>query len=206
MGDLWESFKSSAKALLFNKKNLINLLVLSILILAIPVGLRILQERQIIKSRAVADPVVPTGKDVSKKQDGKWTSKQAKVTLELTSPLGPPGEVSRINLLPPQINVKVPCLPKETSEGELARITWVNPSTPVKEVIIREVNNPKRKGTYSNGVSGPGDTSVPVPEGFNDKDGKRMNLLPDQVYSVSLVGDMEGPPSTFTIPICTRST
>lgn len=81
MGKFVEYFKQ--------KKNLANLLILGILVLAVPVGIKILQQQQIIKSRATADPVVFTGDNVTQ-QDGKWVAKKPQISLELISPLGPP--------------------------------------------------------------------------------------------------------------------
>ncbi len=72
-----------------NKKNLINLLVLGILILAIPLGVNLRQ--QIIKSRAVEDPIKFTGDNVRQKTDGTWVTKSSQISLELTSSFGPVG-------------------------------------------------------------------------------------------------------------------
>src|SRR3990172_9539806 len=72
-----------------NKKNLINLLLLGILVLALPLGVDLIRKQQIIKSRAIADPIVFVGDNVEQK-DGKWIAKDPQISLELTSPLGPP--------------------------------------------------------------------------------------------------------------------
>jgi len=81
MSDFLDFFK--------NKKNLINLLLLGILVLALPLGVDLIRKQQIIKSRAIADPIVFVGDNVEQK-DGKWIAKDPQISLELTSPLGPP--------------------------------------------------------------------------------------------------------------------
>src|SRR3990172_3587432 len=71
------------------KKNLINLLLLGILVLALPLGVDLIRQQQIIKSRALAEPIVFAGDNVEQK-DGKWIAKAPQISLEITSPLGPP--------------------------------------------------------------------------------------------------------------------
>lgn len=78
-----------------NKKNLVSLLILLILILAIPLGINLVKTQQIIKSRATSDPIVFTGESVVDLPGGKKgfklnTEGKAIVKLELTSTLGPP--------------------------------------------------------------------------------------------------------------------
>lgn len=81
------NFPSEEK--LLSKKNLISLLLLAILILAIPLGVRLARQQQILKSRAVADPIKFTGSGVDcSKQECVTTSPT--INIELTSPLGPP--------------------------------------------------------------------------------------------------------------------
>lgn len=93
MGEFLKSFKDEASLLLRNKKNLAGLLILGILILAVPVGIDLIRHQQIIKSRAAADPIVFTGPNVVQR-DGEWKAVKPQISLELTSPLGPPGTVS----------------------------------------------------------------------------------------------------------------
>ncbi len=81
-----EEFKTFFK----NRKNLISVLLLGILILALPLGIRQLQMQQIIKSRAATDPVVFTGPNVKQKGNGVWVATKPKISLQITSPLGPP--------------------------------------------------------------------------------------------------------------------
>lgn len=91
MGEFLDTLKYEAKSLLFNKKSLINLLILSIIILSLYLFIN-LRQSQIIKSRAAADPIVfVAGDNVSQKSDGTWVAKKPQVPIKLTSPLGPPG-------------------------------------------------------------------------------------------------------------------
>ncbi|MDP3758665.1 MAG: hypothetical protein Q8Q86_03005 [Candidatus Daviesbacteria bacterium] len=178
------------------KKNLVNLLLLAILILALPLVVQTVRQQQIIKSRAASDAIIFTGADVIQKSDGTWTSKKPLVSLQLTSPLGPPGNVASINLNPPQIIVLVPCLPKETSTGDLVRISWVNPPTPVNKVTIKTGNS-----SYTTDVSST-DLSITAPVGFRSASNAQLSLSPDAVYAVTLTGDMESGPADFSIPAC----
>lgn len=81
MGEFADYFKE--------KKNLFNLLVLGILVLALPLGINLIRQQQILKSRAAVDPIVFTGDNVQKKADGSWVALKPQITLTLTSPLGP---------------------------------------------------------------------------------------------------------------------
>lgn len=75
---------------LFSKKNLISYLMLAIIILAIPLTVKLVQEQQILKSRAQAGPPIKftgTGVDCSRPE---CTSTSATLDIELLSPLGPP--------------------------------------------------------------------------------------------------------------------
>lgn len=83
MGEFLDFFK--------NKKNLATLLLLGILILALPLGINLIQKQQTLKSRATADPIVIKGSTDVYQVDGQWVAKKdAKISLEITSPLGPP--------------------------------------------------------------------------------------------------------------------
>lgn len=72
-----------------NKKNLVNLLVLAIMVLAVPLGVNLARQQQILKSQAGGGPIAFVGDSV-KVKDGKWTALKSKITLQLTSDLGPP--------------------------------------------------------------------------------------------------------------------
>ncbi len=75
---------------LFSKKNIITYLILAIIALAIPVGIRLVQTQQLLKSKAA------TGNEVTfpnLKQDAQGnfvTTDPQKVDIRLESPLGPP--------------------------------------------------------------------------------------------------------------------
>lgn len=88
MEEFLESIKSETKDLFRSKKNLINLLVLVILILALPLSVNLVRQQQIIKSQAAVDPIVFTGSNVEQR-DGKWVALKPQISLELTSPLKP---------------------------------------------------------------------------------------------------------------------
>ncbi len=85
MGEILEYFK--------NKKNLVGLLILGLLILGIPLGVSLVRLQQIIKSRATADPIVFTGPNVRQKADGTWVATKPQIQLQITSPLGNPAPV-----------------------------------------------------------------------------------------------------------------
>lgn len=75
-----------------NRKNIITFLVIGILLLAIPLGLRLLQSQQILKSKAAATPITFQGINVTN-QNGKQVFRlddqgQPTVGLTLTSPFG----------------------------------------------------------------------------------------------------------------------
>lgn len=79
-----------------NKKNIINLLILLILVLGLPLGVKLIREQQILKSRADVtgrvDFVEEAG--ILEKRGSIFVltqQAQGKVKLTLTSPLGPPG-------------------------------------------------------------------------------------------------------------------
>ncbi|MCR4306262.1 MAG: hypothetical protein NUV73_04230 [Candidatus Daviesbacteria bacterium] len=88
MGEFSELFKK--------KNNLITLLILGILILAVPIGINLIKNQQIFKSRAAGEPIVikeTLGVFQRTKPGGglEWVAKNnAKISIELTSPLGPP--------------------------------------------------------------------------------------------------------------------
>ncbi len=75
---------------LLNKKNIFTFLIIGILLLVIPVGVKLVQEQQLLKSKAAVDPIVFTGPNVSKNAAGEYVAKDPTVQVELRSPLGPP--------------------------------------------------------------------------------------------------------------------
>lgn len=83
MGEILDYFK--------NKRNLVSLLILGILILGIPLGVNLVRLQQIIRSRAAGEPPIKfVGDNVKQKSDGSWVATKPQIQLQLTSPLGPP--------------------------------------------------------------------------------------------------------------------
>lgn len=74
-----------------NKKSLISLLALAIMVLALPLGLNLLRQQQILKSRATEAPITFSG-DNAEQRSGVWVVKDRTkpITVTFTSPLGPP--------------------------------------------------------------------------------------------------------------------
>lgn len=85
MGEFLEYFRE--------KKNFANLLILGIMILALPLGINLVRQQQIIKSRADITPIVIKGDNVVTK-NGQLVATAPQVTLELISPLGSPARVA----------------------------------------------------------------------------------------------------------------
>ncbi|MDO8573849.1 MAG: hypothetical protein Q7R77_03800 [Candidatus Daviesbacteria bacterium] len=77
MGEFLDYFK--------NKKNLANLLLLGILVLAIPLGVNLIKQQQILKSRATAAAIVFSGPNV-KTIGSKTVATKPDVILEITAP------------------------------------------------------------------------------------------------------------------------
>ena len=80
MGEFLEYFK--------NKKNLLNTVLIGILLLAIPVGISLIKQQQIIKSRATGDEIRFSGATV-KCTGGDCITTSATVSAELTPPVWP---------------------------------------------------------------------------------------------------------------------
>lgn len=81
----------------FTKKNIIALLIMGVLVLAIPIGLKLAQKQQQLKSRASGGQagITFTGPNVSCDSGGSCTTKSASVEVDLVSPDGlPPAVVS----------------------------------------------------------------------------------------------------------------
>jgi len=75
-----------------NKRNVITFLVIGILLLAIPLGLRLLQNQQTFRSKAASGPITFQGLNV-RELNGRQVFKlddqgQPTVGLTLTSPFG----------------------------------------------------------------------------------------------------------------------
>lgn len=87
-------FNETEKKLL-NKKNLLGLLVIGILVLVIPFGVKLVREQTALRSKASTDAVkFVTGESTGIECDsngGNCRTTSETVELELTSPLGEPG-------------------------------------------------------------------------------------------------------------------
>lgn len=59
------------------------------MVLALPLGVNLVRQQQLLKSRAAGDPIKFTGPNVEKRGD-KWVAKSPQITLELVSSLGGP--------------------------------------------------------------------------------------------------------------------
>lgn len=79
MGEFLEYFKQ--------KKNLANLLLLGILMLALPIVTEVMRQQQILRSRAQEEPIVFTGDNVKKKSDGTYVALKPQISVSITSPL-----------------------------------------------------------------------------------------------------------------------
>ncbi len=79
---------------LFSKKNIISYLLLAILIVAIPVGIRLVQQQQILKSRAAGEAPItfksPSGTNVVDCSKGECVTTSSTIDIEVFSPLGAP--------------------------------------------------------------------------------------------------------------------
>ncbi len=182
------------------KKNLANLLLLGILVLALPLTVQVIRQQQIIKSRAVNDAIIFTGADVVRNSDGTWTSKKTLVSLQLTSPLGPPGKVQDLNLNPPVVSKSVTCLPKATNTGKLFEISWTNPPTPANKVTISTADS-----SYSKNVAAT-ITKIDTTDGFISSSSAQLSLSPAVEYEVTLTNDdMVSNPTPFSFSACKGS-
>lgn len=82
MTDFLEYFK--------NKRNLSNLILLLILVIGLPIGIGLVRQQQILRSRAAVDPIVFLAGQCVENRNGKLVATCENVAIQLTSPLGPP--------------------------------------------------------------------------------------------------------------------
>ena len=75
---------------LLTRRNIIGLLVLAIMLLVIPVGVRLAQERQQLQSQAVGEEVIFKGDGVTKDSNGNYTTTTPNFKIQVTSPLSAP--------------------------------------------------------------------------------------------------------------------
>lgn len=79
-----------------NKRNLINILILLIIILGIPVGIAIQRGQQVLKSRADVAPIqLVADENCVVDRNGKKVAKCEQVTVQIVSPLGGPADPSQ---------------------------------------------------------------------------------------------------------------
>jgi len=102
-GEFLVHYKSVDSSLL-NRKNIITFLIISILLLAIPLGLKLLQEQQKLRSRAEGGPIAFQGINVSE-INGRQVFKlddqgQPTVGLTLTSPFGEGSSIVSPTIVP----------------------------------------------------------------------------------------------------------
>ena len=85
-----------------DRKNVINLLVLGILVLGIPVGTQLIRNQQFLRSSAAGEPIqfLPSPGNVENR-NGTWVARKPKVTLVLNSPF--PRTTTQTTYVQPQL-------------------------------------------------------------------------------------------------------
>lgn len=87
-------FINNTENKLFSKKNIISFLVLAIVVLAIPLGVKLLLTQQaILKSRAAGTEV--TFPELRQNANGDYVSQSENIKVQLNSPFGPPASRSQ---------------------------------------------------------------------------------------------------------------
>ena len=80
---------------LFSKKNIITYLILAIIVLAIPVGVRIVETQRALQSKATGNEI--TFPDLTRVDSaGNPITTTTQIKIKLDSPFGPPAGQSRI--------------------------------------------------------------------------------------------------------------
>jgi len=89
--DFMTSLPDFSERKFLSKRNIITFLIIGILLLAIPVGVKLVQEQQLLKSKATGTEIqfVPDD-NVSCDSGGNCATTDPTVQIELRSPLGPP--------------------------------------------------------------------------------------------------------------------
>lgn len=77
-----------------SKKNIINLLVLLIIVLAIPIGVNLIKQIQTFSPRAASPPIVLVEGKCVVKRNGVLVAVCGEIDVNLTSPLGGPAAIS----------------------------------------------------------------------------------------------------------------
>lgn len=93
------------------KKNLINLLGLLVLVVALPIGINLVRQQQILRSRAAVLPIEVTEGDCVEERNGKKVLVCSDVPLKLISPIGGPksGRVSSPTSKPAATSIPRAC-------------------------------------------------------------------------------------------------
>lgn len=74
---------------IFSKKNIVSYLILAIIVLAIPLGIALIQRQTQLKSKATADPISFSGTGVNCTAT-QCTTTSATNDIQISSTLGPP--------------------------------------------------------------------------------------------------------------------
>lgn len=174
-----------------NKKTIISLLILVILVLAIPLGVELVRRQQIFQSRATAEPIVFTGPNV-KLKDGKWVATKPQISLEITSPLGPP-----VSPTPTPTPTPIPPQPppKDTSpiiSYEAFHYTGSSGQKVMQKFISKDGGHWERKCTVSGSdVNCPGNGWVKDPNVFTSPDGSPEKIITFGAFSYKGVNDTQ---------------
>ncbi|MBI2314540.1 hypothetical protein HYU93_00550 [Candidatus Daviesbacteria bacterium] len=156
MGEFFESFKNEVRELLqneqvlglANKKHLVSILILGILILAIPIGMELLKNQRMIRSRASGDPIAFVESDDVFQKDGKWFTKSKSFSVQITSPLGP--AVASGSSFPAPTSPAETAVPtaRPTSPAETA-VPTARPTSPAETAVPTSSSSPLTNLTYT---------------------------------------------------------
>jgi len=80
---------------LFSKKNLIAYLLLAIIAAAIPIGVKLVQTQQLLRSKAVETGNEVTFPKLKQDAQGNYVTNTTQIEVRLDSPFGPPASESR---------------------------------------------------------------------------------------------------------------
>ncbi|MDP3758666.1 MAG: hypothetical protein Q8Q86_03010, partial [Candidatus Daviesbacteria bacterium] len=81
MGDIKEFFKA---------RKLVSIITLVILILGIPLGVLLIRQQQIFKSRAAGEPITFVSGGSVSQNNGTWVTTSPQIAIKVSSALGPP--------------------------------------------------------------------------------------------------------------------
>lgn len=119
----------------FSRKNIITFLLVGISLLVIPVGVKLVQEQQVLKSKATGNEVVFVPKEgvVECSKSGECVTKDIKVEVNLTSPFGEPGDLLPTATPTPTLGPTTPTLVPPITPAPASGCTVrydLNPSSP----------------------------------------------------------------------------